>query len=425
MLLLFHVAILFIQLFQVVTIVANDKYRTSSRKTIFSYDINFFRSRLQCFYEDLYESISHELTISTWIITGQKNSVIISMGRVPNSTDSEFRLFTDNSGKLAFEDKYSVNDYGFRLQASESHSKVVISDSQWHHIAFVKNKHLGSFYVDGLHSGSISAARDVHYRNNIFCIAADCKHPRNESMFFKGMFDKFTVYNTALEAVEIKGIFDQPPHEIRPAPDDPVYQKFIDRIRGDLSTKVLHKSVLDEVLDSFKFTSEDLILEFGVWVGNSINKIASRNPHVSIYGFDSFEGLPEDWSGLFVRGSFNMQGQLPKVYPNVQLVKGWFSETLPDFKARVMTKKRQISLLHIDCDLYSSTKTVFEHLAENIGPGTVIVFDELMNFDNFERHEMRAFFELTQSRGISFDVIGIECIDTCQPVAVVVTKVNL
>lgn len=408
----------------VIQVEITDTLEIHKENTIFAYNINFFRIRLQSFYEELYRPIVDELTISTWIITGQKKSVILSMGKLPNSTDSEFRFFTDSHGKLAFEDLSGIGEYGFRLDVSgkSTHSNVFVTDNQWHHIAFVKNNSVGIFYVDGAVVGSITAARVVHYRNKIFCIAADCKYPRNEASHFRGMFDQFMVHNVALDAADIKRLFETPPHEIRPAGDDPDYQSFIDRFRRDLSKKVLHRSVLDEVLESYDFEYDDLIMEFGVWVGNSINKIASRNPHVTVFGFDSFEGLPEDWSGLFVRGSFNMQGQLPKVYPNVQLIKGWFSETLPSFKARVLAKqkRKKIALLHVDCDLYSSTKTVFEHLGDNIGPGTVIVFDELLNFENFERHEIRAFYELVRTRGLAFDVIGIECVDSCQPVAVVI-----
>lgn len=47
-------------------------------------------------------------------------------------------------------------------------------------------------------------------------------------------------------------------------------------------------------------------------------------------------GLPETWSqdgaaGTFVGGSFSMKGMFPVVEPNVQLVKGLFSDSLPPF----------------------------------------------------------------------------------------------
>lgn len=47
-------------------------------------------------------------------------------------------------------------------------------------------------------------------------------------------------------------------------------------------------------------------------------------------------GLPEKWSqdgagGTFVNGAFSTGGQFPAVEPNVQLVKGLFSDSLPPF----------------------------------------------------------------------------------------------
>src|SRR6185437_14972157 len=76
------------------------------------------------------------------------------------------------------------------------------------------------------------------------------------------------------------------------------------------------------------------ILEFGVAGGHSINEIAKAAPSRPIHGFDSFEGLPEHWSGhLTTRGAFDQRGVLPKVPANVTLHKGWFDATLPAWKA--------------------------------------------------------------------------------------------
>jgi len=312
-------------------------------------------------------------------------------------------------------------------------------------------------------------------------------------------------------------------------------------------------------------------------MASSINRIATYYPKTPIFGFDSFEGLPEDWSGPWIKGSFDMNGNLPRVHPNVQLIKGWFDDTIPEFKIKLAANARGVSvqeveasltgeserveigererenddegekeeeeeeerereeeeekeederitrkerkktdnddddddnddddekeeeeeeeeidfddddddeeekekdndknanetaeeedkdseiknkkskekdekidsslfskkkntpkpyveipykigLLHVDCDLYSSTKTVFHHFKNNIREGTVIVFDELLNFDGYERHEIRALYELVRDHGFTFDIIGIECITTCQPVAIIITGRNI
>src|SRR5690606_22475959 len=94
-----------------------------------------------------------------------------------------------------------------------------------------------------------------------------------------------------------------------------------------------------------------LVLEFGVAGGKSINFIASLvGQDQKVFGFDSFEGLPEAWTSSYRQGHFAQA--LPEVAANVELVVGWFDKTLPDFLAE---HPGDISYLHVDCDLYSST----------------------------------------------------------------------
>jgi hypothetical protein len=145
---------------------------------------------------------------------------------------------------------------------------------------------------------------------------------------------------------------------------------------------------------------DGLNLEFGVWSGKTINKFADTlGPSRTIHGFDSFEGLPEDWFGEFGKGRFHTQGNLPEVRPNVILHKGWFDETLPDFVAE---NPGPVAFLHVDCDLYSSTKTIFQYVGDRIVPGTVIVFDEYFNYPGWREHEHKAFQELVQERNLKY-----------------------
>ncbi|HOP95650.1 MAG: TylF/MycF/NovP-related O-methyltransferase [Dictyoglomaceae bacterium] len=147
---------------------------------------------------------------------------------------------------------------------------------------------------------------------------------------------------------------------------------------------------------------EGLILEFGVYQGETINIIASLLKDKTIYGFDSFEGLPETWRFGFEEGTFAVN-KLPKVKQNVLLIKGWFHETLPEF---LKAHNQQISLMHIDCDLYSSTKTIFNILGDKIVPGTVIIFDEFFNYPTWMEGEYKAFCEFVKERNINFEYIG-------------------
>jgi hypothetical protein len=139
-----------------------------------------------------------------------------------------------------------------------------------------------------------------------------------------------------------------------------------------------------------------LCIEFGVATGATISHIAS-NWNGPVYGFDSFEGLPEDWFGKFKAGHF--AGKVPAVPENVKLVKGWFSDTLPGFAS---SHCDNVSLLHIDCDLYSSTRCVFENLGDKIGKGCVIVFDEYFNYPGWKQHEHLALQEFVRLRGLTY-----------------------
>lgn len=146
---------------------------------------------------------------------------------------------------------------------------------------------------------------------------------------------------------------------------------------------------------------EGLVLEFGVAGGKSVNFIAAEIPGERIYGFDSFEGLPEDWTATYAAGHFAQA--LPEVAGNVELVVGWFDQSLPGFLA---AHPGPVSYLHVDCDLYSSTKTIFGLLADRIVPGTVIVFDEYFNYPTWREHEHKAFMEFVQAHGVEFRYLG-------------------
>jgi hypothetical protein len=140
------------------------------------------------------------------------------------------------------------------------------------------------------------------------------------------------------------------------------------------------EELMAHAVSHVKPEAKGLVCEFGVATGKTINHIASLLPQMTIYGFDSFEGLPERWQAHYPKGSFKME-QLPKVRANVRLKKGWFSETLPDF---LQEHAGAGLFLHIDCDLYSSTVEVFEHLEPRISAGTIIVFDEYFNYPGWK-----------------------------------------
>jgi hypothetical protein len=140
---------------------------------------------------------------------------------------------------------------------------------------------------------------------------------------------------------------------------------------------------------------DGLVLEFGVATGRTVNHLAGLLSGQTVFGFDSFQGLPETWRTGFEAGTFAQA--VPEVLPNVELVHGRFEQTLDGF---VASHPGPVALLHVDCDLYSSSVTVLRALAERIVPGSIIVFDEYFNYPGWRDHEHRAFTELVEERGL-------------------------
>lgn len=153
-----------------------------------------------------------------------------------------------------------------------------------------------------------------------------------------------------------------------------------------------------------KHKPDTLWLEFGVYTGSTINYI-SKFTEDTVYGFDSFEGLPEYWFDIYAKGHFSTNGVMPDVNENVVLVKGWFNETLPQF---LIEKNKKISFIHIDCDIYSSTKCVLDSVKDYLDTECVIVFDELVKYKDWDgpNGEWRAFNEFIDDTKFKFEYIG-------------------
>lgn len=141
-------------------------------------------------------------------------------------------------------------------------------------------------------------------------------------------------------------------------------------------------------------------LEFGVFTGGTIRFIARRIGRRFIHGFDSFKGLPEVWAGFNLgRGTFDLKGHLPRVPKNVRLHPGYFEESLPPW---LRDNQGQVAFVHLDCDLYSSTKTVLTLIAPRVTGGTLILFDEYFNYANWEQHQFKAFQEFVQEQDVKY-----------------------
>jgi len=156
---------------------------------------------------------------------------------------------------------------------------------------------------------------------------------------------------------------------------------------------------------NYKHKDNTLWLEFGVASGRTINYF-SKFTDKNVYGFDSFEGLPEKWRDGFDVGAFNQGGKMPDVSSNVVLIKGWFNDTLLPF---LKEQNKKVSFLHIDCDLYSSTKFVLNAVKDYLDDDCIILFDELVNYPGYmgETGELLALYEFITENNIKYEWIGM------------------
>lgn len=143
-----------------------------------------------------------------------------------------------------------------------------------------------------------------------------------------------------------------------------------------------------------------IYLEFGVYKGRSMRWWSQRLPHAGakLVGFDSFEGLPEDWRPNYDAGAFATGGPPSIDDERVSFEVGWFEDTLGSFE---MPEHDQL-IINIDCDLYSSTTTVLNWAEPHLKVGTLIYFDEFSDRD----HEMRAFNEFSSRSPHEFRPLG-------------------
>ena len=145
-------------------------------------------------------------------------------------------------------------------------------------------------------------------------------------------------------------------------------------------------------------------LEFGVFRGESLNYIAQKMPDTTVHGFDSFVGLPEDWRPGYPRGMFKINDVSALSFaPNVEIHRGWFSESLPAFTKSLT---QDIAFLHVDSDLYSSAVDIFWWLRDRLIKGSVILFDEYYNHPGWREGEHKAFCEFAESTGRKFRYIA-------------------
>lgn len=144
-------------------------------------------------------------------------------------------------------------------------------------------------------------------------------------------------------------------------------------------------------------------LEFGVSGGYSFSWWVKTNIHPAsrFVGFDTFEGLPEDWGG-FKKGAMTTHSQIPEMDDSrVRFIKGLFQDTLQNFLSSFENMGNRKVIL-MDADMYTSTLYTLTMIAPYLKKGDIILFDQY----NVPRHEFLAFQNFISSYYLKFDLIG-------------------
>jgi methyltransferase family protein len=172
----------------------------------------------------------------------------------------------------------------------------------------------------------------------------------------------------------------------------------------DIQVSLHNASTITTALQAV--TLDGMVAEFGVYKGTSLTRIARFFPDRTVHGFDSFVGLPDSWGGTSKgAGAFDLGAKPPELpVANVEFHVGWFEDTVPRFAEK---HTGPFAFAHLDADLYSSTKTVFDVLGEWFVPGTIVVFDEYFGYHGWQRHEHKAFHEFLDRTGLSFQAISL------------------
>jgi hypothetical protein len=166
----------------------------------------------------------------------------------------------------------------------------------------------------------------------------------------------------------------------------PLGSKYADALNG-FAAKQIHELCLDliDALEEEKIPGA--IIEFGVasggWLKDVLNHLDRKHITREVYGFDSFEGLPEPdakndgdaWKkGQYAHSLEYVQEVLSfEERKHLHLLKGWFSDSFKTAEAREIG---EICFAKVDCDLYGPAVECLDFITGRLCDGAILMFDD-------------------------------------------------
>lgn len=130
------------------------------------------------------------------------------------------------------------------------------------------------------------------------------------------------------------------------------------------------------------------VAECGVYKGGTLRLMARFLPDKTIYGFDTFNGMPVEavrdfdkhQAGDFGDTSLEEVTQFLADLPNVVLIPGIFPATFSQVPA-----DEKFCIVHLDCDQYDSYNNALDFFMPRLSDGGYMIFDDYTHCEGAKR----------------------------------------
>ena len=171
-----------------------------------------------------------------------------------------------------------------------------------------------------------------------------------------------------------------------------------------LSVEDIRNYAIKKSLELSETNKKSMFLEFGVHRGESINLFANhlKKKNKKIFGFESFQGQPNDWPGYIREKGFQKldKRNISTFSSNVDIIEGLVEDTLENFLKKHHEEK--IIFVHMDLDYYPSTKFVLTKIKPFLANNAVILFHALHNYSGWKNGVIKAINETFNENEIEF-----------------------
>ena len=185
-------------------------------------------------------------------------------------------------------------------------------------------------------------------------------------------------------------------------------ETFISEFKASLDKKEVNvgDDPLQHILTNGLFDSGASVVFVGVKDGRQV-KLTSRFYSDTIYGVDNYKGLEEDWRDGYAAGALG-RPKAPRTPKNVTVVSdvATYGEGVTRVK-NDFVKDNKVGLLIIDSETYTPCYQALTILSDNLREGSIIVFDEIINYPGYEGHEVKALENYLAESGKRYEALAI------------------